>query len=389
MKEKHDNSLSKGKQARSKTALVLAGGGMSGGMYEIGALQAINNFLSNFSVNDFDIYVGTSAGAAVGASLANGIRPEMLLQGLNGNTKNIPAISHQHLYGFNLLKIMPSVIHLPLLLSRAGLHFMRNFRDMSLLDVGWSLLEGLPSGIFEIDVFADYLKTLLEGLGGTDRFDKLEKELFIVATNLENGSRELFSQQHNAHVPISKAVAASATIPFLWKPINIDGVEYLDGGLRGNASLDIAIEQGADLILCINPMVPFDNNPDSFIPFLGPNKEKNSNTHRHLSEKGLLAVLDQVFHISTNSSLHYHLKQLRRTYPDIEIILIEPDKDDYQMHFYNLMRLSARQIIVQHGIKSVTMNLAKNYKYIQSILARYDIELNEQFAQREFQKDQI
>lgn len=382
MKHNNDNSLSKRNKTRSRTALVLAGGGMSGGMYEVGALQAVNNLLANFSVNEFDIYVGTSAGAAVGACLANGIRPEMMLQGLNGNTQKIPAINHKHLYGVNLSKMSSGFLNFPRLLTRAGLHFVRNFRDMSILDVGWSLLEGLPSGLFEIDVFADYFKSLLEGLGGSDRFDQLEKELFIVATNLENGRRELFSQQHNAHVPISKAVAASSTIPFLWKPINIDGVEYLDGGLRGNASLDIAIEEGADLILCINPMVPFDNHPDAFIPFLGPNKEKNSQ-YRHLSEKGLLAVLDQVFHILTNSSLHYHLKQLHRTYPDVDIILVEPEKDDYQMHFYNLMRLSARQIIAQHGIESVTMNLAKNYEYMQSVLTRHGIELNERFVQKE------
>lgn len=378
----NDNSLMKANKTRSKTALVLAGGGMSGAMYEIGALQAINNFLANFSVNEFDIYVGTSAGAGVGACLASGIGPEMLLQGLNGNTKDISAINHRDLYRVDLRRISSGVLNFPLLLGRAGLHFARHFRDMSILDIGWSLLEGLPAGIFEIDGLADYFKTLLEGLGGTDRFDQLEKELFIVATSLENGQRELFSRQHNAHVPISKAIAASSTIPFLWKPVNIDGVEYLDGGLRGNASLDIAIEEGADLILCINPMVPFDNHPDAFIPFLGPNKDKNSSQYRHLSEKGFMAVFDQVFHIFTNSSLHYHLKQLRRTYPDIEIILIEPEKDDYQMHFYNLMRLSARQIIAQHGIESVTMSLEKNYDYIQSVLARHDIQLNQRFVQK-------
>ena len=59
-----------------KTALVLAGGGLTGAMYEIGALRAIDDILTDRSVNDFDIYVGTSAGAIVGALLANGATPE-------------------------------------------------------------------------------------------------------------------------------------------------------------------------------------------------------------------------------------------------------------------------------------------------------------------------
>ena len=48
-----------------KTALVLAGGGLTGAVYEIGALRAIDDLLVDRTVNDFDIYVGTSAGALV------------------------------------------------------------------------------------------------------------------------------------------------------------------------------------------------------------------------------------------------------------------------------------------------------------------------------------
>ncbi|MGQ9490058.1 MAG: patatin-like phospholipase family protein [Anaerolineae bacterium] len=52
-------------QRGGKIALVLAGGGMTGAVYEIGALRAIDDLLVDRTVNDFDIYVGTSAGAIV------------------------------------------------------------------------------------------------------------------------------------------------------------------------------------------------------------------------------------------------------------------------------------------------------------------------------------
>ena len=52
---------------RSKTALVLGGGGFTGGVYEIGALRALDLLSVNRTVNQFDVYVGTSAGSFVAA----------------------------------------------------------------------------------------------------------------------------------------------------------------------------------------------------------------------------------------------------------------------------------------------------------------------------------
>ena len=74
---------------RGKTALVLAGGGVTGGVYEVGALRAIDDLLVDRSVNDFDIYVGTSAGALVTSLLANGVSPEDMLQVFRGDHPTI------------------------------------------------------------------------------------------------------------------------------------------------------------------------------------------------------------------------------------------------------------------------------------------------------------
>ncbi|MGH2929806.1 MAG: patatin-like phospholipase family protein, partial [Solirubrobacteraceae bacterium] len=69
---------------RSKTALVLGGGGFTGGVYEIGALRALDLLSINRTVNDFDVYVGTSAGAFVAAAVANGITPEEMMRVVGG-----------------------------------------------------------------------------------------------------------------------------------------------------------------------------------------------------------------------------------------------------------------------------------------------------------------
>src|SRR4051812_3452957 len=67
----------------SKTALVLGGGGFTGGVYEIGALRALDLLAVNRTVNDFDIYVGTSAGSFVASLAANGVTPEEMMRVVN------------------------------------------------------------------------------------------------------------------------------------------------------------------------------------------------------------------------------------------------------------------------------------------------------------------
>ena len=68
------------RRKRSKTALVLGGGGFTGGVYEMGALRALDLLSVNRTVNEFDVYVGTSAGSFVAAAVANGVTPEEMMR---------------------------------------------------------------------------------------------------------------------------------------------------------------------------------------------------------------------------------------------------------------------------------------------------------------------
>src|SRR5213592_5181151 len=71
------------RQRRSRTALVLGGGGVTGGVYEIGALRALDLLAVNRTVNEFDVYVGTSAGSFVASLVANGVTPEEMMRVVN------------------------------------------------------------------------------------------------------------------------------------------------------------------------------------------------------------------------------------------------------------------------------------------------------------------
>ena len=359
-----------------KTALVLAGGGLTGAVYEIGALRAIDDLLTDRTVNDFDIYVGTSAGALVGSLLANGATPELMLQTLSGDHPDIRALDRNDLFYFNPTDLFRLGLKLPRTLLDAWAHYLRDLKDMNLFDWLWSLSEALPAGLYDSHALERYMRYAIVTNGGSLRFADLKKELYIIATDLDNGERAVFSRDSHQDVPISLAVAASTAVPLLYKPVRIADHDYIDGSTRGNASLDLAIEHGATLVICINPLVPFDNGDRASIPFLGPGGGL-------LSDKGLTAIASQVTRIQTHSGLLYHIKQLRKTHPEVDIVLVEPSPSDYQMSFYNIMRYSTRLIVARHGFETVTLKLAENYRYYADLLSRHGISLNPRLVDEE------
>jgi NTE family protein len=329
-------------------------------------------------VNDFDIYVGTSAGALVSALLANGLSPEMMLQSFTGDGE-IPPIAREEVFSTSLRDLIRLGRRLPRTAVRAVSHYLRHSQDMDLFDAAWSLLEALPAGLFDNLALERYLRRTIARFGRSNHFADLAPELHIIATDLDNSQRTVFSRDSHPDIPISLAVAASTAVPLLYKPVRIHGRDYVDGGLRGNASLDLAVEQGAELIVCINPLVPYDNDSLKSIPFLGPDGG-------HLSDKGLSAIANQVSRIYSHAGLHYHLKQLRRTHPEVDIILIEPSRRDYQMFFYNIMRYSARLTVARHGFETVTLELAENFAYYEELLARHDIALSRRLVIEELEE---
>ncbi|MCB8917230.1 MAG: patatin-like phospholipase family protein [Ardenticatenaceae bacterium] len=362
-----------------KTALVLAGGGVTGAVYEIGALRAIDDLLVDRSVNDFDIFVGTSAGALVAAMLANGMSPSMMLQGLNGSHPEIRPIDRRDILSLNYRDLLQTGLKLPRKLVSAWSSFWRQRPEMTVFDFVWSLSEALPAGVYDSLALERYVRHVLSYNDFSNDFTRLTRALYIIATNLDNGERVVFSKDDQSEVPISLAVAASSALPIFYNPVRIGSNEYVDGGLRGNASLDLAIEHGATLVVCINPVVPYDNSDRSSIPFLEA-------AGGYLSDKGVQAVTSQTLAILLHSGLHYHIKQLRRRHPDVDIILVEPQMDDETMHFDNIMRYGARLTTARHGFESVTLDLAQDFAYYKAVLARHGIPITRRLLIEDMQE---
>src|SRR5687768_11876000 len=124
------------KREASKTALVLGGGGFTGGVYEIGALRALDLLAVNTTVNEFDVYVGTSAGSFVASMTANGVTPEEMMRVLN---KALPSPIDdpklRTLLRFNYKGFASKAALLPLRVVGTMRHLATNLGEVSMVDV--------------------------------------------------------------------------------------------------------------------------------------------------------------------------------------------------------------------------------------------------------------
>jgi NTE family protein len=367
------------KRKNDKTALVLAGGGLTGAVYEIGALRAIDDLLVDLTVNDFDIYVGTSAGALIASFLANGVAPEAMLRVLDRTNQDLQPLEHRHVFHLDRQAYLNWGLHLPKKIVNAWTQYLRHLDEMTLFDLIWSLTDVLPSGLYDSLGLQEFIHQALVDLGHSDDFYTLDRELYIIATELNTGNRAVFGPNFKSQTPISLAVAASSALPVVYTPVTIEGEEYVDGGLRGTASLDLAIERGAKLVVCINPLVPINTEQS-------PNNNLNPSRAGRLVDRGVPSIANQALRILSHAGLHYHIKQLRRSHPEVDIILIEPDPHDYETATYNIMRYSARLIVARHGFESVTINLAQEYPMFKEILGRHGIPITRRLVIEELKQ---
>jgi NTE family protein len=195
---------------RDKTALVLGGGGFTGGVYEIGALRALDLLAVNSTVNNFDVYVGTSAGAFIAALCANGVTPEEMMRVVTGQGKaTFKDIDIGDLLRFNVVEFARKAALMPLRAISTARQVLTQPGGASLMDVVMGLADGLPSGLYTGEGIERYLHEVLSEPGRTDDFGQLASELYLTATDLDTCERVVLGVDGAADVPISQAVRAS------------------------------------------------------------------------------------------------------------------------------------------------------------------------------------
>src|SRR5947209_3149010 len=169
--------------SRSKTALVLGGGGFTGGVYQIGALRALDLLSVNRTVNQFDVYVGTSAGAFVAAAVANGISPEEMMRVLVQQVPTpFPDARISALLQPNWGEFFAKGALIPLRLAQVVRRLLRDVGQISAVDLIVGLAEALPSGLYSGEGVERYVRRILSEPDRSDDFRLLESELYLAAT---------------------------------------------------------------------------------------------------------------------------------------------------------------------------------------------------------------
>ena len=242
----------------TRLGLALAGGGPGGAVYEVGALRALEEAVEGLDLTSCHVYVGVSAGAFMASTLANGQSPAQMVRGLvtdePGEHPFDPADFFLPAYG----EWARRGLQLPRLFADAVLQFTRAPQDQTLLESLTRLTRALPLGLFDNQPIRHYLEETFSRPGRTNDFRKLRQKLFVVSADLESGQAIVFGSKGWDHVPISSAVQASTALPGLYPPVEIDGRMCVDGVLLRTLHASVALEHGADLLLCINPVVPVD-----------------------------------------------------------------------------------------------------------------------------------
>jgi NTE family protein len=356
---------------RDKTALVLGGGGFTGGVYEIGALRALDLLAVNSSVNEFDVYVGTSAGSFIAALCANGVTPEEMMRVVTRQGKpSIKEIDIGDLLRPNLLEFARKGALMPLRAVGMARQVLSQPGGLSLMDVVMGLADGLPSGIYSGAGIEDYLRKVLNEPGRTDNFADLACELYLAATDLDTCERVVFGVEGFEDVPISTAVRASGALPMVYAPVKVNDRELIDGGIVSTTNLDLAVQAGAKLVVVINPIVPFVNDFQDTVRTLRGRRA------RRISDMGFAQIGYQVFKLVAHQRLHELAKHWEERYPGVDILLIEPEPTDELMFQTSMMSFASRVEIARHGFESVTKQLAGEYDRYQAVAERHGITIS-------------
>ena len=356
---------------RHKTALVLGGGGFTGGVYEIGALRALDLLSVNRTVNQFDVYVGTSAGSFIAALAANGVTPEEMMRVVvRQGPLPFRDISIGDLLRPNLGEFVRKGIGFPGKLVSVARQMATQIGETSIMDLALGLAEALPSGLYSGAGIESYMRKVLSDPDRTDDFRMLDNELYLAATDLDTCERIVFGARDWDDVPISRAVRASTALPMVYQPVMVKERQLIDGGIVSTTNLDIAVEAGAKFVVVVNPIVPFVNDYSKEITTLRGSRP------RRVADMGFPQIGYQAFKLLAYQRLHEVARQWEQRYPGVDIVLIEPEPNDELMFQTSMLNFTSRIDIARHGFQSVTYQLAGDYERFKAICERHGIQIS-------------
>jgi NTE family protein len=374
-----------------KVALVLAGGAISGGAYKVGGLRALDEVFASrkkapFKLTDCDLFVGLSAGSVLASVLSAGIGPDEVLRILLGTSSTYEPFQPSEFMAPNwrepLQRIAPFLDREQDLLTgwlsgatdpdrAAPWSLARTARKM----LG-SLTRLMPTGLFTTDRLGAYLRRNMGRVGIPDDFvrhrARYGKGLYLTSVDINRGQMIVFGHDEPyAGVSVSDAVCASCALPGWYRPVRVknplhglrsepEHLDLVDGGLVRTANVRLAVEKGADLVICYNPFT----------------RVAYQRAGRSLVGHGPMAVASQVFRILLGARLDLAKELLFRDESiDADVVFIEPAEDDLDFFAMNPLDYWSKERAAEHGYRSIRAAIAANYERLGALFATHGIEL--------------
>lgn len=346
--------------------LAVAGGGPLGAIYELGALRALDECLEGINLHELDVYVGVSAGAFIAASLANGISTAELCRIFMGEENARMQFNPERFLRPAYREYMKRAVRVPAILTSTLLRILKSPANFSVSELIGELGQAVPSGIFDNETIHNFLEQAYRETGHSNKFSDLKARLYVVAVELDTGAAIRFGSPGNDDVPISRAVQASAALPGLYPPVEIDGRYFVDGALRRTLHASAALDEGVDLLFGINPLVPFDASAG---PESAPIKANQ------LIEGGLPLILSQTFRALIQSRMKIGFQKYRSTHSTADLVLMEPDRGDEEIFFTNIFSYSSRNALCEHAYQATRRDLLARADQLEKMLEPHGVGL--------------
>jgi NTE family protein len=358
--------MAEGRNRSSRIGLALAGGGPEGAVYEIGALRALEEAVEGLDLNDLFLYVGVSAGAFINSCLANGLTASQMCRAIVSHEPGMHPFVPEIFLTPAVRGFLKGGLALPGLLSESLVDYLTHFQERTVLGSLTRLGRALPVGFFDNEPIRQYLDKIFRLKGRTDDFRLLKRRLIVVAADLDSGQPVRFGETGFDHVPISRAVQASSALPGIYSPVEIDGRHYVDGVLLKTLHASVALEAGADLVLCINPIVPVD---------MVSAVEAGNLAKSNLLTWGLPTVLSQTFRTLIHSRMEVGMAAYDQRFKDADVVRLEPERDDAEMFFTNIFSFADRRTVVQRAYQSTRRHLLEEFDRLAPVFERQGLRL--------------
>jgi NTE family protein len=346
--------------------LCLTGGGITGAMYEVGVIAALEDSCEDLK---FSAYVGASSGAVVAAALAGGLTAQRMYRALLNPADDFFPLQRHHLLRFDgreIVRVSTSTV--------GAIRRMIGSVASKPLDVDlWNEIDrfydSLPAGFFSLEPFERFLDEVFQRRGIPKTFEAMPVPLRIVANDLDMGERVVFGDGAEASVPVSTAVAAACAAPMLYAPVRIGERDLIAAQAGEAGQADVAVDVGCTSVLVVNPMVPIRTDVDVKDVPTGHGKGSR------IRDKGLLWVYNQSWRLVAQARLQSGLKTYRAAHPEVQILLHEPERSDTTMFLHSPMNFAARRAILEHGYTTTIQRLRAEGSPLRALLESAGLEL--------------